>query len=88
MKRIWKRALKLTQHQDVELPIGAKIIHVAEQDGNICLWFICDSTAKLEVKQIQIAGTGQEAPNGDYYRYLGTAMLAKGLFVWHVFEKL
>lgn len=78
---VWKfRMEHLTEVFDV--PKGATVVHVHEQDGIPCIWMIVAPTAKKERRTFQAIGTGQRF-SGRYW-YHGTAHC--GSLVWHVFE--
>jgi len=82
MKTIYKYALDFDSVQDLELPTGAQILDVNEQDGRIMIWAMVEPDAPLQVIKIWIQGTGQPF-NPDAKRYLGT--VHPGAFVWHIF---
>lgn len=84
---IWKQALKPEPVQQVELPIGAEILCAREQFNDICIWYRCDPTEKMEPRTIAICGTGHKAPHEKESRYLGTASLHGGNYIYHVFER-
>lgn len=87
MLTIWKTALKLTDQQEVLIPRGAEILCAREQFGAICIWFRCDSQAPKEPRHIAICGTGHPAPLQGESRYLGTAVLDGGTYIFHIFER-
>lgn len=84
---IWKTVLKPLDVQQIEVPAGAELMFAREQHEEICVWYRCDPQAKREQRQIAVVGTGHPAP-GPEGRYLGTAALQGGRFMFHVFEKL
>jgi hypothetical protein len=67
----------------IALPLGARLLHVHEQYGEVCLWAEVDSNVeKLEERTFVWIGTGNGFPeNGTY---LGTAHARH--FVWHIYE--
>lgn len=67
----------------IGMPQFAKVIHVAEQRGMICLWALVNREEPAEPRKFLIRGTGQEV-EADL-RYVGTAHVNP--FVWHIFEK-
>lgn len=84
--KIWKHALSLNSDiEEVLMPAGAEILCVREQGKNVCVWFRCDPSRARVVRRFQIVGTGHPAP-GPEGKHLGTAMLASGDLVVHVFE--
>lgn len=69
--------------QQVQLPVGARIVRVAEQHGGISVWYLTDTdTVGVIIHHMRIVGTGDRVPDG--WVYLGTADV--GDFVFHVFE--
>lgn len=84
---VWKSVLNLTDSQRIEVPVGAELLCVREQFEEICVWFRCDPSAKKEMRDIAIVGTGNPAP-AEEGRYLGTASLKGGALMFHVFERV
>ena len=85
---IWKYQLHLTDRQSVEMPSGAKILSVAEQEETLCLWALVDTKAPFyEMRQIEIVGTGNPIPSlapPQERTFIGTVVTQP--FVWHVFS--
>ena len=81
MKRIYKYEFK---EGSVEMPIGAKILTIEDQDGRLHIWAIVDTDAESEFRYFAIVGTGQDFPEADDYTYINT--IQDGPFVWHIFE--
>ena len=83
MKTIWK--FQLTIGEPVAaMPRGAQILTVHEQYGEVCLWALVDPDAPTEDRRFHIVGTGH--PSAHLKNYIGTAQVAGGALVWHVFE--
>lgn len=83
MTVIYKQVLQVGR-QIVELPVGSGIIHVAEQNGQPCMWYGFDEKeAGREKVDIQVVGT-------EYVfvarQYLGSCHC--GPFVWHILADL
>jgi hypothetical protein len=85
MKRIFKYRLEIEDKQTIEMPAGAQILCVQTQSEGVKLWALVDDQAAPAPRTILIYGTGNPGP-GDDVRYIGTAQMAKGALVWHVFE--
>lgn len=68
-----------------EMPRDAEILHVHGQDNNLCLWARVVEGRTMERRDFILCGTGHEAPDLEH-RYIGTAHLAGGRLVLHVFE--
>jgi len=67
----------------VEMPVGAKILHVADQEGELKIWAFVEQEYDIEEHCFLVNGTGSrfELPTGSY---IGTAV--QGKYVWHIFE--
>lgn len=83
MTEIWKFVLE--GNCEAEMPVGAKILTAREQRNNICVWAEVNPQAAKETRHFEVYGTGHAMPEGNR-RYLGTAHLSGGTFVFHVFE--
>lgn len=90
---VWKAILQPLQMQDIEMPMGAKVLHAAEQYGQLCIWYHCDPNAPRALRRFAIVGTGHPAPPlyGDIgpeeCRHVGTVIMSGGALVWHIFER-
>jgi hypothetical protein len=84
-RTIWKEILQPASVQEINIPAGAELLCAREQREEICVWYRCDPSAPRESRSIAIVGTGGSAPNGES-RYIGTASLHGGNFIFHVFE--
>lgn len=84
MSAVWKfpLATALTDNA-LEMPKGAKVVHVGIQGERICLWAIVDMQAPVETRVFQIVGTGHEEVK-EGMAHVGTVQ--QGPWVWHVFE--
>lgn len=86
MRTIWKQPLVGQGRQEYLLPCTAQIIHVEAQQGNPCIWYLCDTSEQPKVlRTFLVVATGGEVP--DNFTFLGTALLMDGRFVLHVFEE-
>lgn len=86
MSVIWKATLIPADVQPVKVPRGAEFLCAREQHEQICVWFRCDPSQPEITRRIAIVGTGNPAPDAEG-RYLGTASLQGGAFMFHVFER-
>lgn len=84
MITIWKFSLPLVPDFDLELPAGAVVLSVREQDNRPCMWAKVDTQAKLTTRSFSLVGTGHSVPAES--KYLGTAHLDEGHLVVHLFE--
>ena len=84
MKAVWKYILDVTDTQHVPMPRGAELLAVACQHGRLVLWARVEPTSALVNRFIYVCGTGNPAPIAA--RFVGTAVMADGALVWHVFD--
>ena len=83
---IWKFVLDPWRSK-VSMPKGARLIHVHEQAGNVCVWAECDPAAPEGERRLIVVGTGHQVPRGEW-TYVGTAHIveALALLVLHVYD--
>lgn len=88
-QRIYKYPLRVTDTQYVGLPIGAKILKVANQNEELCLWAIVDvHEPKIQPRAIRIFGTGHVMPpRTNALTFIDTVLMSGGSLVWHIFEQ-
>ena len=82
-KVVWK--YELTPAIIIEMPRGAQILSVAEQNNKICLWALVDPYAETEAREFHVFGTGHEISIKSL-NFVGTALLNNAGLVFHVFE--
>ena len=70
----------------LSLPKGSKILHVAEQRGQLCMWIEQDTTKPQVYRNFQVYGTGKSFGSDRAVEptFVGTALVND--FVWHVYE--
>lgn len=68
----------------VDMPVGARVLHVQSQKDIPYVWALVDPSAELKEHYFYIAFTGEDVPNEG--EYLGTIFQFDGTYVWHVFE--
>lgn len=68
-----------------EIPVGARLVHLAEQHGQIAMWWEVDSDASTQQHRFQIFGTGH-GPIREGLEYRGTCLFAGGDLVLHLYE--
>lgn len=82
---IWKFPLAKTTYNEIEMPTGARILHVGMQGSTVTLWAAVDPQRPLCHREFLLQGTGQELnPVIDDAVHLGTVF--DGHYVWHIFE--
>jgi hypothetical protein len=85
---VWKYTLTGLREDDLEMPIGAKILSVVMQRGIPCLYVIVDPgcTAR-EKRTIRRFGTNHHMKDVERLSYIGS--LQHGDTVsWHYFEEI
>lgn len=84
MSVVWKYTLTIDDEQEIVMPEGAELLHVAEQHGQLALWARVIPTGQPNVRRvILIRGTGHPIWTQPY---VGTIVAAAGVLVWHVFD--
>jgi hypothetical protein len=86
MLTIWKYQL-LGISQDVEMPEGAKILGLQEQNGKLTMWALVNPDAyRSRHARYHVVGTGNFLQD-DFacYEYIGTCQVRA--YVWHVFRE-
>lgn len=90
MKAVYK--YKLDPYvEEVMLPLGAQVLHVAAQGADINLWVLVDPVPEdpiLEKRRFRAFGTGHPIPSNEdeCLLHVGTALLQGGTLVFHIFE--
>jgi len=83
MTTVYKYPLNpISDEVKIEMPSGARILHVHEQNGIPTIWALVDLAAAGAERVFAIRGTAH--PVEDNLAYLGSAHCSP--FVWHVFE--
>jgi hypothetical protein len=86
MKRVYKYPIPTTDEFTLELPEGAKILTFQTQNETPCIWALVDPMRQLETVGFRLFGTGHPVENADTIEYIGTAQMAGGRLVWHLFK--
>lgn len=83
MRQVWKYIVDITDgDQDINIPAGAKLVHVGPHGKRIGLWFEIDTQEKHStIRSFRVFGTGHPIESG---RHVGTVIIIP--FVWHVYE--
>ena len=88
MQAIWKYEVPVTDGSDIDMPAGAKVLTVQVQHQRLCLWVIVNPASPVETRRFKVIGTGHEHDEClTALTYIGTAQMAGGALVWHVFEE-
>lgn len=87
MRSVWKFPFSVSDWCEFPMPVGAKILHLAVQHGDPCLWAEVDSDAPTEMRTFRTYGTGH-AMGYHNQHYVGTYMVQDGALVFHVYEQV
>ncbi len=91
VETIWKYEIEVNDSISIEMPKGARGIHVGVQldDFNgkekVCLWAVVNPKNIIETRRFVVRGTGHSF-KGEEGEHLGTFMLYEGALVFHLFE--
>lgn len=84
MKTVYKYPLTGQERpQVVDMPDGAKILSVQEQDHVIMIWALVDPDAQPLARVFKVVGTGHPLGVAENWDHIGTVVAPP--FVWHVF---
>lgn len=89
MKRIFKYEIPITDEFELELPRGVQILTFQAQYNKPVIWAIIDPEEDtFEKVSFKLFGTGHPIPkDANSFSYIGTAQMANGQLVWHLFKK-
>lgn len=82
MQVIHKYCLDVKDNK-VSMPFEAKILKIAKQGSEWCIWALIDTNEHIVHRVINVYGTGQPLPE-DPGIFIDTVM--DGAFVWHFFD--
>lgn len=85
MKTIWK--FDLVSSCAIQIPEGAEILSVDEQQDIIRMWALVDTDKPLVTRHFFIYGTGYTLP-AEPLQFIGTVHLYNGTLVFHIWEGL
>lgn len=86
MLTVYKYPLPIDDIVTIEIPKGAKILFIAEQNGDPFIWALVDPNNEKEQRVFRFAGTGHKILTHHVGEFVGTFFASGGLFVWHIFE--
>jgi hypothetical protein len=88
MQAIWKYGIPAEDQFTLDLPEGARVLSVAAQRGDVCLWAEVNPDAKPVRRNFRMCGTWHAIPSDESREFIGTALLHGGDLVFHIFEVL
>lgn len=83
---VFKYVLPLRHASLVEMPLGADILSIQDQRGDLTLWALVNSNEQQTVvREFTVVGTGHLF-KAHGHRHV--ASVQQGAYVWHVFERI
>ena len=96
MKKVFKYTLGMSDVSIVQLPVGAQILKIEEQndsasEGILYIWAMVDPDEKFsEPRKFRIAGTGHDVTLGIFDEnkmvFYDTILTRRDSLIWHIFE--
>jgi hypothetical protein len=86
MNRIWKFPLDVSDSISIEMPVGATILSVQMQNGQLCAWALVDESAPHETRRFRMYGTGHPVNMDDIRNFVCTFLIHNERLVFHLFE--
>ena len=89
MRKIFKYEIPIEDEFELELPKGAQVLTFQIQYGKPVIWAIIDPEEDISEKiNFRLFGTGHPIKkNVIGLSYIGTAQMANGQLVWHLFKE-
>jgi len=81
---VYKYRVYETPTPVLQLPSGAALLHLGEENDSLYVWALVDTEQPYEQRDLMLAGTGWEMP-ATPGRHVGTVQMRNGL-VFHLFE--
>ena len=88
MKTIYKYPLAAVDEQEIDLPEGAEILSVKNQQETIVMYALVDTEVEgTKARKIVIHGTGHDLGRKPKKsdKFIGTVALGDGELMYHVF---
>lgn len=86
---IYKYQMPVLEHFEMQLPRGAEIIRVADQDGLFWLWAVVRTDVPDEPRKLWAFKTGGKMPDGIKLRYVGfCAVFVQMELGLYIFEEM
>jgi hypothetical protein len=84
-RTIWRFPIPAKSEFELELPQGARVVHVGCKDDAPDMWVLLDKDAEPELRGFLVLATGERVPDRSR-DYLGTFFTDDGQLVWHLFD--
>jgi len=87
MRTIHKYTLECSQ--SLRLPTGYQVLSAHGQHGKICIWVDIDpDEITIDTVFFDVLPTGDVIDEGIERKYIGTALIHDGNYVFHVYERI
>lgn len=83
LKKVFKYQVDVCDIIKVSLPYGAKPLHFAMQNDQLCLWALVTPENSPHEYEFRMAGTGH--PIDECGEFINTLFLREGTLVFHFF---
>lgn len=86
-RTIWKYPFSITDRFTLDMPEGAQILTIQNQQDTATLWALVNPQSPRVTRHFIVVGTGHPISlTWARSRYLGTVQQYDGHLVWHIFE--
>lgn len=86
MRTIHKYEVKIDDHVQIKMPIGAIVRCVDRQRDRVCMWAEVETSMHEVTYNFRIFGTGHRIPEDFRGSYIGTVQLHNSL-VFHIYQE-
>ena len=87
MQSIYKYPVWIADAQEINLPLGAKVLTVQAQGEAAYIWVLVDTEVETRPRRFLLRGTGHPMNGATAEHYIGTFQLRGGDLVFHLFEQ-
>lgn len=88
MKRIYKFIIPLGDDVVRDIHEGAQFLSLLEQDEQVVAYFMIEEGKPMVERRFRVVGTGHPCDDVEKMNFLGTAKLAVGRLILHVFMEV
>lgn len=88
MRTVYKYPVPVADEVRIDMPFGAKVLHVEQQGEGVYIWALVDPSAERERRVFIVRGTGHPIDDDMPIEHVGTFLLQGGALVFHLFEVL
>lgn len=81
--RVYKFELHPSDRPIIDMPRGARLLHVGIQGASAFVWALVEVGAPAVTRRFVLCGTGHDMPHPDA-PHVGTFFM--GPLVWHLFD--